>query len=76
MIPDTQHGDCEQQNANQTSDLKVPKCENFDLLFFTLINHIWYRRLMDWKIFLFHLKTEADTGTRHFVKLGWQSILH
>jgi hypothetical protein len=21
--------------------LKVPKCENFDLLFFTLINHIW-----------------------------------
>jgi hypothetical protein len=23
------------------SSLKVPKCENIDLLFFTLINHIW-----------------------------------
>ncbi len=27
--------------SHDCAPLKVPKCENFDLLFFTLINHIW-----------------------------------
>ncbi len=42
----------------------MPKCENFDLLFFKLINHIWVgdRRT---GFFLFIVKTEADI--RHFI---------
>jgi hypothetical protein len=51
---ETQHG--EQQKANQTSHLKMPKCDNFDLLFFTLINHICVGDLGTGKK-LFNLKT-------------------
>jgi hypothetical protein len=41
----------------------TPKCENFGLLIFTLINHISGGDLGN-RIFLFILKTEADF--RHF----------
>jgi hypothetical protein len=44
--------------------LKVPKCENFDLLFFTLINNIWVGD-RGTGIVLLILKTEADI--HHFM---------
>jgi hypothetical protein len=51
-------------NREYQQILNAPKCENFDLLFFTLRNHIWVgdRRTA---IFLFFMKIEADI--RHFI---------